>query len=443
MAVRFLEFVLFLALISSLVWIGYLVTHPESQPSRWIRRFAGGVWGWTLGLVVCWYRSWVSVQALRRLLNALRHLPAPVRGDFGGPEMTEVKKAVRQWCNAAPWAALGFVVKTWVLAWAVVNAGMFVHFARELWERAQNPEGRAPSRWVQDQIDEEYPGQTPIDPVGTLLRWMPGAGKWLADTVEDVWTIAVHPGERPTATATVAVALLLVVRLAITVFSAVPLFTRLSDNQKTRSTQGPQPQQTLMQPAQEVQRWRPLVVVLAATGSVGHAYRQWERHETLQAPRVSLKNVERVVWSAWRTRHGRVRHERRRELRAHAARVVGAIRAAEARQDTDADTGAAFEAMARMLLTIAERYAEGRTGCLLDAEDMAGAEEAMNREWVRLVVLGVLVVGAIAGGAALDLPGEATASLAGFTALAASGALYGTRMPITDVIDVMRGQSRK
>ncbi|WP_405850336.1 hypothetical protein OG571_45880 (plasmid) [Streptomyces sp. NBC_01369] len=435
---------LLLALLSSPVWIGYLVMHPESRPSRWIRRFAGWAWGWTLGLVVCWYRSWVSVQALRRLLHALRHLPAPVRGDFGGPEMTEVKKAVRQWCNAAPWAALGFVVKAWVLAWAVVNAGIFVHFARELWERAQNPElGGGPSRWAQDQMDEAYPGQIALDPLGALLRWVSGAGEWLADTGKEVWTIAVHPGDRPTATATVAVALLLVVRLAAMVFSAVPVFIRLSDAQKTRSTQGPQSQPTFTQPVKEVQRWRPLVVVLAATGTVGQAYRQWARHETLQAPRVSLKSVERVVWSAWRTRHGRVRHERRRELRAHAARVVGAVRAAEARQDTDADTGAAFEAMARMLLTIAERYAEGRTGCLLDAEDMAGAEEAMNREWVRLVVLGVLVVGAVAGGAALDLPGEAIASLAGFAALVASGALYGTRMPITDVIDVMRGQSRK
>ncbi|MET8685789.1 hypothetical protein ABZV77_16365 [Streptomyces sp. NPDC004732] len=158
---------------------------------------------------------------------------------------------------------------------------------------------------------------------------------------------------------------------------------------------------------------------------------------------MDISDAERVIWSAWRFRHGHVRRVHRRQLKEHAAEVIGALRVAEARQDIDADTAEAFEDLAKMLLKIAERYAEGRTGALLDPEDLADSTKAVNREWVRLAGLGVTVVGTAAGASLLGLPDPATSVLVGVVALVAVGLLYGARFLPTDLVDIARGQSRR
>ncbi|MYW09977.1 hypothetical protein GT034_16695 [Streptomyces sp. SID2563] len=60
-----------------------------------------------------------------------------------------------------------------------------------------------------------------------------------------------------------------------------------------------------------------------------------------------------------------------------------------------------------MLLTIAERYAEGRIDELLDADDLAGVTPAVPRERLRGLVVGLAVVTVMAGAGFLGLPDAA------------------------------------
>ncbi|MFD3418901.1 hypothetical protein [Streptomyces decoyicus] len=155
---------------------------------------------------------------------------------------------------------------------------------------------------------------------------------------------------------------------------------------------------------------------------------------------MSMAAAERAVWSAWQVRHDRMRRTRRHEMKEHAALVVGALRAMEAKQ---ADTGQVFEDTARMLLKIAQRYGEGRTLALLDPEDLAGITPVVNREWVRLAILGGVVVGAAVGANLLGVPDSASGPPIGIVSLITVGVLCGARLVGADLIDVMRGQSRK
>ncbi|XEC33021.1 hypothetical protein JAO84_30055 [Streptomyces fradiae] len=64
-----------------------------------------------------------------------------------------------------------------------------------------------------------------------------------------------------------------------------------------------------------------------------------------------------------------------------------------------------------MLLTIAERYAEGRIDDLLDADQLAGAAPATPRERTRMLTVGAVVVLVMAGAATLGLPEAALVPL--------------------------------
>ncbi|MBT2674372.1 hypothetical protein J7E95_26890 [Streptomyces sp. ISL-14] len=64
-----------------------------------------------------------------------------------------------------------------------------------------------------------------------------------------------------------------------------------------------------------------------------------------------------------------------------------------------------------MLLTIAERYAEGRVDDLLDADQLAGVAPAAPRERLRVLVVGVVVVLVMAGAAVIGLPDAALVPL--------------------------------
>lgn len=78
---------------------------------------------------------------------------------------------------------------------------------------------------------------------------------------------------------------------------------------------------------------------------------------------------------------------RRKALRRHAALIVSALRAAEAKLDLDPP--AARPEIARLLHTIAERFAEARVGNLLDESDLAGIQPAHNWEPLRFALLAV------------------------------------------------------
>lgn len=88
-------------------------------------------------------------------------------------------------------------------------------------------------------------------------------------------------------------------------------------------------------------------------------------------------------------------------------------------------------------------HAEGRTLDLLDSKDLEGVTPVVSREWLRLVALGVLVTGTVAGAMAAGMPEGAATPLIGVVSLVAWGVLYGGRMVGGDLVDVMRGQSRR
>ncbi|MGQ4353100.1 hypothetical protein [Streptomyces drozdowiczii] len=156
----------------------------------------------------------------------------------------------------------------------------------------------------------------------------------------------------------------------------------------------------------ENRRCWPVVALLTVAAQCATVLRRWEETQPdCQVPRVSVQPVERAIWRAHRTRRARARRHNERQFKAHAALVVGALRQAEAHQDSK--PGDALEDLTVMLLTIAERYAEGRIDELLDADDLAGVTPAVPRERLRGLVVGLAVVTVMAGAGFLGLPDAA------------------------------------
>ncbi|MFD9444227.1 hypothetical protein ACFWBR_38085 [Streptomyces sp. NPDC060006] len=156
----------------------------------------------------------------------------------------------------------------------------------------------------------------------------------------------------------------------------------------------------------EDRRCWPAVALLTVAAQCATLLRRWEETQPdCQIPRVSVQPVERAIWRAHRTRRARARRHNERQFKAHAALVVGALRRAEAQQDSK--PGCALEDLTVMLLTIAERYAEGRIDNLLDTDQLEGVTPAAPREGMRAVVVGLTVVLVMAGAAVLGLPDAA------------------------------------
>ncbi|MDQ0386813.1 hypothetical protein J2S54_003633 [Streptomyces sp. DSM 42143] len=158
--------------------------------------------------------------------------------------------------------------------------------------------------------------------------------------------------------------------------------------------------------------WRcwPVVVLVLTAVTCAREYKQLETAAPGDdVPRVSLRAVERILWQAPRTRRGRVRVHQERVTKAHIARVVGALRAAEAQQDSDPKE--ALQDLTVMLLTIAERYAEGKVSELLDEDQIGDVEPAAHREHLRVVAVGGVVVVTMTGAALAGLPEAALSAL--------------------------------
>lgn len=160
----------------------------------------------------------------------------------------------------------------------------------------------------------------------------------------------------------------------------------------------------------EFRRCWPAVALLTVAAQSATVLRRWEETQPdCQVPRVSVQPVEQAIWNAHRTRRARARRHNERQFKAHAALVVGALRSAEARQDSE--PGRALEDLIVMLLTVAERYAEGRVGDLLDADQLSDVTPATPRERVRMLAVGLVVVLVMAGSATLGLPEAALVPL--------------------------------
>ncbi|MGD6740633.1 hypothetical protein ACOKM3_02180 [Streptomyces sp. BH106] len=190
-------------------------------------------------------------------------------------------------------------------------------------------------------------------------------------------------------------------------------------------------------PRAEYRRCWPAVALLTVAAQCAAVLRRWEETQPdCQIPRVSMQPVEQVIWRAHRTRRARARRYNERQLKAHAALVVGALRRAEARQDSD--PGRALEELAVMLLTIAERYAEGRIDDLLDSDQLDGVVPAAPRERLRMLMVGLVVVSVMAGAAVLGLPEAALVPLLPVVVLFVAVVFNRGRMPtagqLTDLI---------
>ncbi|MFF9490237.1 hypothetical protein [Streptomyces sp. NPDC014676] len=187
----------------------------------------------------------------------------------------------------------------------------------------------------------------------------------------------------------------------------------------------------------EDRRCWPVVALLTVAAQCATVLRRWEETQPdCQIPRVSVQPVERAIWRAHRTRRARARRHNERQFKAHAALVVGALRRAEARQDSK--PGPALEDLTVMLLTIAERYAEGRIDDLLDADQLAGATPAAPRERLRGLVVGLTVVLVMTGAAFVGLPDAALIPLLPVVAIFVAVVVNRGRIPtagqLTDLI---------
>ncbi|MCJ1676410.1 hypothetical protein MTF65_03395 [Streptomyces sp. APSN-46.1] len=141
----------------------------------------------------------------------------------------------------------------------------------------------------------------------------------------------------------------------------------------------------------------------------------------IEALRALSKSLEQVVDDLMRADLSRgsipLRSHRRKAARRHAARVAGRLREVEC--DLDRAAGPVLVKLGNILLTIAERYADGRLGALLD-EDLSGVEpvrSSLGRIW-RPAGAVLVMVSAVFAVAALDLP----QAIEGY-AIAGAGAL--------------------
>lgn len=196
----------------------------------------------------------------------------------------------------------------------------------------------------------------------------------------------------------------------------------------------------------------PVVALLASAARCGRAHRTWATGGPFAPlPRASLRTAEQVIWRAYLTRDlgprsplrrpGGRPHERR-VLKAHAAQVIGALRVAEARQTSHPD--AALRDLTSMLMTIAERYAEGRIGHLLD-DDRLDPAVTVTRYVAWRVLAAMLLVACVIGAASVaGVPSEALGPLLGGSAVLAVWVFFRDRgMSPHDLIDVLRGADRR
>ncbi|MCT4356292.1 hypothetical protein M5362_24495 [Streptomyces sp. Je 1-79] len=200
----------------------------------------------------------------------------------------------------------------------------------------------------------------------------------------------------------------------------------------------------LYAPAEHVRRYVLVARVRAAVLACADAYGASGEKKLYALHRVGVEvgtvahevTVARRAWGS--VPNGSDRH---RLLKEHAGLVVAALFAAESRIDHDPDQ--AVKDLARMLVRIADRYAAGRLGALLDEEQLAGLTPIADREPLRLAVTAVVVAGIGVGVALLDLPGVAETYLIGGAGAAVVAILYGRRAHRgLDVLDAVRGIQR-
>ncbi|MGV9319755.1 hypothetical protein [Streptomyces sp. NPDC003660] len=100
--------------------------------------------------------------------------------------------------------------------------------------------------------------------------------------------------------------------------------------------------------------------------------------------------------------------------------------------------------MAVMLVIIAERYAEGRLGQLLDDDRLDPDVSATQGEYLRLLALGAGVVAATAAAVSFGIPSDALGPLLGFVVTFGAVIFLKGRIPTpADLVDILRGADRR
>ncbi|MHA4817541.1 hypothetical protein ACXZ65_24635 [Streptomyces aculeolatus] len=149
--------------------------------------------------------------------------------------------------------------------------------------------------------------------------------------------------------------------------------------------------------------------------------------------------VARSIERCHRTR-GTVprRSHRRPALKAHERQVIAALRRAERRLDADPKEG--LRELAELLTSVAERYAHGRIGMLLDDEVLHDVVPEPDRGLARLLATVLLGTAAVVGVTLLNLPPAAQDSaITGAVLLVVLIVSAPSARRGVDLIDAIRG----
>lgn len=360
-----------------------------------------------------------------------------------------IVEATLKWWRAALWAIPARALGLLVLVYCTANLEAIVEFIRNPPEHDDGlPQDSASGSGHSYARDAPPP-----DPLGALFKGMKDAAAWIIHKVVDGVSAVKHLGSLAPSwgVLTPLIYLVLILTILLTLKALYPFVIALTNGARQIPPENSSHQRSARRarhPAtvDDEAHYRPVVVLLLTAADCARTWRAWGQGSPLNTQKVSVRRAEYVIRNAWRTGSAynswSERARQRHALKAHAAKVIGTLRAVEARQYTDPDIGMVLQELADMLLTIAERYAEGRIGQLLD--DVDAAEAATDYEWLRLLGVGAFGVGALVAASMAKLPEEANGVLVGLALLLAGSWLFRHRLthPM-DLIDVLRGADRK
>lgn len=389
--------------------------------------------------------QWETVAAeaaRRRLTHAYRNLPATTLNDpaVGDPY---IATAVLVWCRAAPVRIISSITYLTILLITLLNVTLIsrvvLSFTHEVWRLLTGHHTPAHASTASDDVKT-------LDPLSSLIEKAQSLGRWLWNRWKPATRLVDDP-RHPAVEGLISFAVMLVTFWLLTTAvrvawahtrslqSGPPNHRDRRHKPKKRDRHLSLTPSLLNMSTQHL----PVLILLQCVERVGAAHKRWEFGHPLDAPRVTFPDAERVIWNAWKTRHIRTRRPLRRQHKEHAEEVVGALRAAEQRQHSEDDTGKVLEDIALMLLTIASRYAEGRTGELLDRSQLDGVTPATNFAWIRMLLFGGMTIAAGAACTILGVPAEAVAPAMGLVLFIGSRAILGLRLGAAETMELFRG----
>ncbi|MCX5058992.1 MULTISPECIES: hypothetical protein [Streptomyces] len=110
----------------------------------------------------------------------------------------------------------------------------------------------------------------------------------------------------------------------------------------------------------------------------------------------------------------------------------------------DIDPGPALQKLAGMLVTITERYVEGRIGELLDESDLSGIDPVTDHGMPRIVGAGSVVVLAMWGAHLLGFPEGVSGPFLGLVVTGAVALFYRGSIPSpSDLLDILWSADRR